>query len=263
VTRKVLEILDKHKRILGIVSRGGALLARWIKKNKKENPFYENFPLVLKIAKKYNLTLSLGDGLRPGAIGDATDKAQIGELKILGKLVKEARKEGVSIIVEGPGHIPINQIKENVELEKKYCNNAPFYVLGPLVCDIAPGYDHITSAIGGALAAMYGADFLCYVTPAEHLSLPTVSDVQLGVIASKIAAHSADIARGKKSAQKLDLELSKARKNLNWTKQIKLSIDPQTADKYHKKQKLRKRKSFCSMCGEFCAYKVSGKVGVK
>lgn len=246
VTRRVLEKLSQEKRITGIVSRGGAIIASWIKQNKKENPFFENFDRLLKIAKKYDLTLSLGDGLRPGCIADATDSAQIEELKTLGKLCQTAWKEGVQIIIEGPGHIPIHQIKKNVELEKKYTNGAPFYCLGPLVTDIAPGYDHITSAIGAALAASYGVDFICYVTPSEHLKLPSVKDVREGVIASRIAGHAADIAKGIAGASDWDKKMAIARKSLLWETQTKLAIDPGKI-KHHENEKE------CSMCGEFCA----------
>ncbi|MEW6556973.1 MAG: phosphomethylpyrimidine synthase ThiC [Elusimicrobiota bacterium] len=251
ITLKALEILKKKKRLIGIVSRGGAFLAEWMLHNKKENPLYENFDNLLKIVKKYDAVISLGDGLRPGCIADNTDLAQIEELKILGELQRYALKRNVQTMIEGPGHIPINNIEKNVLLEKKYCHNAPFYVLGPLTTDIAPGYDHITAAIGGALAGYYGADFLCYVTPAEHLALPTIEDVKNGVIASRIAAHCARIARGNKNAIRVDYELSKARKNFNWKKQKKLSIDPSEFEK----RCSAKNKEVCSMCGSFCAMK--------
>lgn len=251
LTRRALEILKKKKRLVGIVSRGGAFLAEWMARNKKENPLYEYFDELLKITKKYDAVISLGDGLRPGCIADNTDAAQIEELITLGKLQKYAMKRGVQTMIEGPGHVPINRIEENVRLQKKYCQNAPFYVLGPLTTDIAPGYDHITSAIGGALAGYYGADFLCYVTPAEHLSLPDIEDVKNGVIASRIAAHSAEIARGYDSAKKIDYKLSEARKKFNWKKQKALSIDPYEFEK----RLSAKGKDVCSMCGEFCAMK--------
>ncbi|KPA08900.1 phosphomethylpyrimidine synthase, partial [Candidatus Magnetomorum sp. HK-1] len=212
-------------RLAGVVSRGGSFLAKWIQATKKENPLYENFDRLLKIARKYDVVLSLGDGLRPGAIADSTDRAQIQELIILGELTKTALENGVSIIIEGPGHIPINQIQTNIKLQKDLCGDVPFYVLGPIVTDIAPGYDHITAAIGGALAAYFGADFLCYVTPAEHLGLPSLDDVREGIIASKIAAHAANITRNKKY-QAWDDAMSSARKNLDWEKQISLSINP-------------------------------------
>lgn len=263
INKKAMETLNKTKRLMGIVSRGGALLAQWMQVNKCENPFYEHFDKVMEICKKYNATISLGDALRPGCGADATDAAQIQELITLGELVLECRKYGVQAMVEGPGHIPLNQIQANIQLQKKLCHNAPFYVLGPLVTDVAPGYDHISGAIGGALAAMYGADFLCYLTPAEHLGLPTVEDVKEGVIASKIAAHCVDIARGKQKAINWDSEMSVARKNLDWTTQISLALDSQKAKEYHQKQQQIKNNSVCTMCGEFCAYNISGKIGVK
>ncbi len=251
VKKEFIPLLEK--RVTGVVSRGGSFLVRWMKHNKKENPLYENFDEVLKIAKKFDVTLSLGDGLRPGSIADATDKAQLAELRALGELTKRAWEEDVQAIIEGPGHVPIHQIKKNVLLQKKYCHNAPFYVLGPLVTDIAPGYDHITSAIGGAVAAMHGADFLCYVTPAEHLKLPDVEDVKEGVISSRIAAHAADLAKGIFSSHERDRELSSARKAFDWKKQFMLSLDPEKARKYRKDSKVHEE--FCSMCGKFCSMK--------
>jgi phosphomethylpyrimidine synthase len=244
------------KRTMGVVSRGGALLLRWMIHHNKENPIYDNFDVILKMAKKYDVTLSLGDGLRPGCLKDATDKAQIYELKVIGDLTLRARTEEVQVIIEGPGHVPLNQIEKNVRLQKKICHGAPFYVLGPLVTDIAPGYDHITSAIGGCLAAYYGADFLCYVTPAEHLGLPNVEEVKEGVIASKIAAHAADVARGLKGAINWDNKMSEARSNLDWKKMIELSINPDLA------KKIRERctdadENVCSMCGRFCSVKMT------
>ncbi|MBN1383653.1 MAG: phosphomethylpyrimidine synthase ThiC [Elusimicrobia bacterium] len=251
LTYKALDILKKNKRLVGIVSRGGAFLAEWMTCNKKENPLYEHFDELLKIVKKYDAVISLGDGLRPGCIADNTDAAQIEELKTLGRLHRYALKRGVQTMIEGPGHIPLNRIEKNIKLQKKYCRNAPFYVLGPLTTDIAPGYDHITSAIGGALAGYYGADFLCYVTPAEHLSLPNIEDVRTGVIASRIAAHSAEIARNNNSSEKVDYKISEARKNFDWKKQKALSIDPY---KFEERFSARK-KDVCSMCGKFCAMK--------
>ena len=244
------------KRLMGVVSRGGALIVKWMIHNGQENPFYSNFDKILEIAKNYDVTLSLGDGLRPGCLKDATDEAQISELKILGDLTKRARNSGVQVMIEGPGHIPVNQIKENIRLEKEICDGAPFYVLGPLVTDIAPGYDHITSAIGGCLAAYYGADFLCYVTPAEHLGLPNVDEVKEGVIASRIAAHAADIAKGLPYAIEWDNKMSKARSDLDWKKMLELSINPIIA------RKIRDRcfdtdDDVCSMCGKFCSIKTS------
>ena len=255
VTRRVLEKLSSKKRITGIVSRGGAIMASWMKQNKKENPFFEHYDRLLKITKKYDLTLSLGDGLRPGCLADATDPGQLEELRTLGKLCKKAWKEGIQVIIEGPGHVPIDQIKKNVELQKKYTNGAPFYCLGPLVTDIAPGYDHITSAIGAALAASYGVDFICYVTPAEHLKLPTVNDVKEGVIASRIAGHAADIAKGVPLAKDWDNKMARARKDLSWSKQLKFSIDPEKAEFLHSLSHGTNGNE-CSMCGEFCAMKV-------
>jgi phosphomethylpyrimidine synthase len=245
-----------RKRLIGVVSRGGALLLRWMIHHKRENPMYENFDEILKLAKKYDITLSLGDGLRPGCLHDATDEAQISELKVLGDLTLKAWDEDVQVMIEGPGHIPLHQIEENIRMQKKICHNAPFYVLGPLVTDIAPGYDHITSAIGGCLAAFYGADFLCYVTPSEHLGLPNVDEVREGVIASRIAAHAADIAKGLPGSMNWDNEMSTARSNLDWKQMIYLSINPDIA------RTIRERctdadEDVCSMCGRFCSVKIS------
>lgn len=242
------------KRLTGVVSRGGSILVRWMKHNNAENPLYENFDEILKMAYRYDVTLSLGDGLRPGSIADETDAAQIAELKNLGKLTKIAWKQNVQVIIEGPGHIPLHKIRKNIEMQKKYCHNAPFYVLGPIVTDVAPGYDHITSAIGGALAGMYGASFLCYVTPAEHLRLPTIKDVREGVIAAKIAAHSADIAKGLKGASDWDREMSKARKGFDWQRQFGLAMDGEKARKYREESNIDEE--VCTMCGKFCAMKV-------
>ncbi len=243
-------------RLMGAVSRGGALTLRWMMHHNKENPLFTNFDKILNLAKKYDVTLSLGDGLRPGCLKDATDKAQLSELKVLGDLTKKAWDQDVQVMIEGPGHIPLHEIEKNIKLEKEICHNAPFYVLGPIVTDIAPGYDHITSAIGGCLAAFYGADFLCYVTPAEHLGLPNVEEVREGVIASRIAAHAADIARNLKGAIDWDNEMSTARSNLDWKKMIELSINPQLANE------IRQRctdidEDVCSMCGKFCSIKTS------
>ena len=259
VTFETIGRLKKHPRLMDVVSRGGALMMKWIIENKEENPFYKYFDRLLEIARKYDVTLSLGDGMRPGSIVDAGDQAQIQELIVLGDLTKRAWESGVQIIVEGPGHVPFDQIESQIKMQKEICKGAPFYVLGPLPTDVAPGYDHITSAIGGTLAASAGADFLCYVTPTEHLGLPTPEDVREGVIASRIAAHCADIAKGIPAAKDWDVEMSKARKELNWGKQIKLSIDPEKAKKIHE---IRKSKSadVCSMCGEFCAMKISSDV---
>lgn len=244
------------KRLMGAVSRGGALTLKWMIHHKRENPLYENFDEILKMARKYDVTLSLGDGLRPGCLYDATDEAQIAELKVLGDLTLKCWDENVQVMIEGPGHIPLHQIEENVKLEKQICHGAPFYVLGPLVTDVAPGYDHITSAIGGCLAGFYGADFLCYVTPAEHLGLPNVEDAREGVIASRIAAHAADVAKGLPGAIDWDNNMSKARSKLDWKKMISLSINPQLATE------VRERftdadEDVCSMCGRFCSVKTS------
>ena len=256
VTKKTVSTLLKSKRTMGIVSRGGALLAEWIIKNGAENPFYSLFDEVIAIAKEFDITLSLGDGMRPGAIVDASDKPQIDELKILGQLQERAFKKGVQVIVEGPGHVPLNQIKKNIDLQKTICHGAPFYVLGPIVTDIAPGYDHITSAIGGAMAAAYGADFLCYVTPAEHLRLPTIQDVKDGVIASKIAAHAADIAKNIPGAMERDISISKARFARDWKKQFEIALDPDKCKQYRKSSKPAV-KDACTMCGEYCSIKIS------
>jgi phosphomethylpyrimidine synthase len=252
VTKRTTQSLRKHKRVTGVVSRGGALLIAWMHENEKENPLFENYDYLLELAKRHEFVLSLGDGLRPGAIADATDAPQLHELMVLGKLVERARKAGVQAMVEGPGHVPLNQIEANVRIEKAICQGAPFYVLGPLVTDIGAGYDHITGAIGGALAAYFGADFLCYVTPSEHLSLPTVDDVKEGVVASRIAAHAADIARGRGLAW--DLEMSRARKGFNWDKMFELSVDPERARARRSSRKSRKA-DVCSMCGDLCAMK--------
>jgi phosphomethylpyrimidine synthase len=258
VVRKALEILKRRKRVLDIVSRGGAFLARWMISNGRENPFYTHFDRVIDIARRYDVTLSLGDGLRPGAIADASDQAQIQELVVLGALQEEAFKKGVQVMIEGPGHVPLNQIEANVVLQKSICNSSPFYVLGPLVTDVAPGYDHITAAIGGALAGAKGADFLCYVTPAEHLRLPTIEDVREGVIATKIAAHAADIAKGVRGASGWDLAMSKARRDRNWKEQFSLAIDRVKPTKYRKMSRPGS-KDVCTMCGEYCSIKLSEK----
>ena len=231
VTKESIRGMKQKKRVCGVVSRGGSMMIEWMNYNKKENPLYEYYGRLLKLTKKYDATLSLGDGLRPGSIADSTDQYQIKELIAIGELVKWARQEKVSVMVEGPGHIPIHEIEANIRLEKNICDGAPFYVLGPLVTDIGAGYDHIVSAIGGALAAYYGADFLCYVTPSEHLGLPNVQEVKEGVIASRLAAHAADIAKGIPHARQIDLEVSRARYSLNWQKMLKLLIDKDTAKK--------------------------------
>jgi len=254
LVRKSIPLIKK--RLMGVVSRGGALTLKWMIHHNCENPFYENFDDILDIARKYDVTLSLGDGLRPGCLKDATDEAQISELKVLGELTKRCWDAGVQVMIEGPGHIPLHQIEENVRLEKEICHGAPFYVLGPLVTDIAPGYDHITSAIGGCIAAFYGADFLCYVTPSEHLGLPNVEEVREGVIAARIAAHAADIARGYKDAMNWDNEMSKARSKLDWKKMLSLSINPEVAKAIHDRC-TDADEDVCSMCGRFCSVKTS------
>ncbi|MCX5805167.1 MAG: phosphomethylpyrimidine synthase ThiC [Proteobacteria bacterium] len=254
VTQNSIERLRKQGRITDIVSRGGAFLTEWMIVNGKENPLYEQYDRLIEIAKKYDMTLSLGDGLRPGCTADATDRGQIEELIILGELCAEALKNGVQVMIEGPGHVPINQIEMNILLQKRICNDAPFYVLGPVVTDIAPGYDHITSAIGGALAGYYGADFLCYVTPSEHLGLPEPADVREGVIVTKIAAHAADLARGNQKAIERDRAMSEYRKALDWEGQIKCAIDPDKIRNFRKERNLHN--DVCSMCGEFCSMKI-------
>jgi len=259
VTRQVVERLREQGRLTDIVSRGGAFLVEWMLYNNKENPLYEQYDRLLEITKKYDAALSLGDGFRPGCLADATDRAQISELIVIGELVDRARDAGVQSIVEGPGHVPLDQVETNMKIMKNLCRNAPFYVLGPLVTDIASAYDHISSAIGGALAGMNGADFLCYVTPAEHLYLPNKNDVKQGVIASRIAAHAADIARGYSGAREWDDRMSEARKNLDWETLYKLSIDPQNARKV-RSENLPQDEEVCTMCGEFCALKKIGDV---
>ncbi len=253
VTKKTAASLVKHKRVTGVVSRGGAILIAWMHANGRENPLYKDFDYLLELAKEHEFALSLGDGLRPGCIADATDVPQLHELMVLGKLVERARRAGVQVMVEGPGHVPINQIEANVQIEKAVCDGAPFYVLGPLVTDIGAGYDHITGAIGGALAAYHGADFLCYVTPSEHLSLPTVDDVREGVIASRIAAHAADIARGRGSLW--DRRMSQARKGFDWERMFELSLDKKKAEAYRRRRG-SKSVDVCSMCGDLCAMKM-------
>ncbi len=253
ITKEALDKLIKAKRIAGIVSRGGAFLAAYMLHNDSENPLYKDFDYVLEISREYDVVISLGDALRPGSVADASDAPQIQELIILGELVERARESNVQVIVEGPGHMPLNEIEANVRLQKKICKDAPFYVLGPIVTDIAPGYDHITGAIGAAIAAYSGADFICYVTPAEHLALPSVEDVKLGVIAAKIAAHAADIARGKDI--EWDIEMSKARARLDWEKQFELCIDKEKALEYRKKRS-PKVLDTCTMCGKYCAMKL-------
>ncbi len=248
------ERVDKNPRLTKIVSRGGAILYEWMRLNNRENPFYEHYDRLLDICVEYDVTLSLGDGLRPGSIKDATDAPQIQELLFLGELTKRAWERDVQVMIEGPGHVPLHEIAANMQLEKKLCHGAPFYVLGPLVTDIAPGYDHITSAIGGALAAASGADFLCYVTPAEHLRLPDLDDMKEGIVASRIAAHTGDIAKGLKGAMEWDNSMSKARGELNWDKMLELCIDPIKAKEYRKSSKPIDGET-CTMCGDLCPIK--------
>ncbi len=252
-----------QKRITGIVSRGGAILAEWMVKNHKQNLLYENFEAICKIFQKYDVSFSLGDGLRPGSIADASDEAQFAELKTLGELTRKAWQYDVQVMIEGPGHIPMDQIQMQVEKEREMCDEAPFYTLGPLVTDIAPGYDHITSAIGAAMIGWYGASMLCYVTPKEHLGLPNREDVKQGIIAYKIAAHAADIARHRPGARDRDDELSRARFSFDWKKQFQLSLDPETAQAYHDEtlpEEGFKDAAFCSMCGpKFCSMNHSAK----
>ena len=255
VTRSTVERMKNEGRLMDVVSRGGAFTIEWMNYNNKENPLFEHFDKLLEITKQYDMTLSLGDGFRPGCLADATDRAQIHELIILGELTQRALDAGVQVMIEGPGHMPLNQIEANIMLQKRLCHGAPFYVLGPLVTDIAPGYDHITCAIGGAIAAAAGADFLCYVTPSEHLRLPTVEDVREGVIASRIAAHAADIAKGVKGAIDQDIKMAKCRKKLDWEGQFNLALDPEKARRLRSESGVADHGA-CTMCGEFCAYKV-------
>ena len=244
----------KNKRLTNIVSRGGSIIFAWMEMTGEENPFYEHYDHILDICREYDVTLSLGDACRPGCIADAGDISQIEELVTLGELTKRAWEKDVQVIIEGPGHMALNQIEANMKIQQTICQGAPFYVLGPLVTDIAPGYDHITAAIGGAIAAANGASFLCYVTPAEHLRLPDINDVKEGIIASKIAAHAADIAKGIKGAADWDRQMSTARKNLDWEEMFRLSIDPEKARRYRAQAKPEKEDT-CSMCGNFCAVK--------
>lgn len=262
ITRESLTRLRYEERLTDIVSRGGAIIVEWMLHNKKENPLYEHFDSIIEIARKFDVTISLGDGMRPGSVNDATDRTQIQELILLGELAARAGAAGVQIIIEGPGHVPLNQIETNIILEKKLCHGAPFYVLGPLVTDIAPGYDHITAAIGGALAAGYGADFLCYVTCSEHLRLPTIEDVKEGVITARIAAHAADIAKGIPKAVNWDKEMSLARKKRDWKRQMELAIDPERPQKM-RKGTASSSQDVCTMCSDYCSLKIMEKVRSK
>ncbi len=271
-------LLRKHvpsamRRLLKIVSRGGAIIASWMRANRKENPFYEGFDRILEICLRHDVTLSLGDGLRPGCIADASDKAQFAELGVLGELVRRCKKAGVQVMVEGPGHVPINEIEMNMRKERELCEGAPFYILGPLVCDCAPGYDHITGAIGGAMGAFYGAAMLCYVTPKEHLGLPDAEDVRNGIVAFKIAAHAADVALKKKNASLRDREISLARAQFDWEKQFSLALDPDRAREFRsaalgkmsaKSSASSSQSNYCTMCGpKFCSMKISAGIANK
>jgi phosphomethylpyrimidine synthase len=255
LTLSALDCLRSEGRIMGVVSRGGAILAGWMLENDRENPLYENYDRLLEIAARYDVTLSLGDGMRPGCLEDATDRAQMQELLTLGELVQRARDAGVQAMVEGPGHVPFDQIEMNMKAAKLICRDAPFYVLGPLVTDVAPGYDHITAAIGGTLAAVAGADFLCYVTPTEHLGLPGPEEVTQGVMASRIAAHAADVAKGFKGAREWDRQMSLARRGFDWKRQLELALDPDLAKKLYKRLNPQEKEE-CTMCGSFCAIKM-------
>jgi len=255
VTLDALEDVLRRGRALGIVSRGGAIVAAWMIHHDAENPLYENFDYILELAREHDVTLSLGDAMRPGSVLDANDAAQHRELVVQGELVDRCREVGVQAMVEGPGHVPLDQIPAVVRLQKRVCDGAPFYVLGPVPTDVAPGYDHIAAAIGGAIAAYHGADFLCYVTPAEHLALPDVKDVILGVIATRIAAHAADTARGRKYARRENEEMAEARWNLDWDRQFELAIDPKKP-RHYREERPPQAKELCSMCGEYCAIKI-------
>ncbi len=259
INRETARKFKENKRHTNIVSRGGSIIFAWMELTGEENPFYARFDEILEICREYDVTLSLGDACRPGSIADAGDIAQIEELVTLGELTQRAWARDVQVMIEGPGHMPLNQIRANMEIEQTVCKGAPFYVLGPLVTDVAPGYDHITSAIGGAIAATYGASFLCYVTPAEHLRLPTVEDVKEGIIASKIAAHAADIAKSLPGADEWDYQMSEARRNLDWERQFALAIDPEKARAY-RAESMPEREDTCTMCGKMCAVRNINKI---
>ena len=259
LNRETASKVKKQKRLTNIVSRGGSLLFAWMELNNSENPFYEHYDRVLDICAKYDVTISLGDACRPGSINDSTDASQIHELIVLGELTKRAWAKNVQVMVEGPGHMALNEITGNVMLQKRLCHGAPFYILGPLVTDVAPGYDHITSAIGGAIAAAAGADFLCYVTPAEHLRLPTLDDMKEGIIAARIAAHAADIAKGVKGARDWDNKMSQARADIDFNKMIELAIDPEKARAY-RASSVPEQEDTCTMCGKMCAMKTMKKI---
>jgi phosphomethylpyrimidine synthase len=256
VTRATVERMDREGRIMDVVSRGGSFTVEWMAHNNAENPLFEHYDRLLEIVKPYDAVLSLGDGFRPGCLADATDRAQIHELILLGELTQRAWDAGIQVMIEGPGHVPLHQIEANIQLQKRLCHGAPFYVLGPLVTDIAPGYDHITCAIGGTLAAAAGADFLCYVTASEHLRLPTVEDVHEGVMACRIAAHAGDIVKGVKGAMEKDIAMARCRKALDWEGQFALALDPAKARRLRAESGVDEEHGACTMCGEFCAYKV-------
>ncbi|QJR21936.1 Phosphomethylpyrimidine synthase ThiC [Brevinematales bacterium NS] len=260
VTQKAWGYIKEKSRILDVVSRGGAMICAWMEKNNQENPLYEHFDRILEVCREYDMTISLGDGMRPGATADASDRAQIEELITLGELAKRAREAGVQVMIEGPGHVPLDQVVANIQMEKSLCDRAPFYILGPLVTDMAAGYDHIAAAIGGAVAGAAGADFLCYVTPAEHLCLPDLEDVKQGIIASKIAAHAADMVKNPKRFRKIDDEMSRARKALDWETMFRLSLDPELARK--RRESSGVKENYCSMCGEFCSVRTLQDLGL-
>lgn len=259
MNRETMEVFKRNSRITNVVSRGGSLMYAWMELNNAENPYYERFDELLDICERYDLTLSLGDAMRPGCIDDATDASQIKELTTLGELTLRAWKRNVQVMIEGPGHMAIDEIRANVKLEKRLCHNAPFYVLGPLVTDIAPGYDHITSAIGGAIAASEGVDFLCYVTPAEHLRLPNLDDMKEGIIATKIAAHAADIAKKIPHSRDWDNEMSRARADINWEKMFELAIDEEKARRY-RAESVPEEEDSCTMCGKMCSMRTMKKI---
>lgn len=259
INKETAEVFKRNKRLTNIVSRGGSLMYAWMQLNNAENPFFEHYDELLDICAEYDVTLSLGDALRPGSINDASDACQIKELITLGELTKRAWEKNVQIIIEGPGHMAIDEIQANMLLQKRLCHNAPFYVLGPIVTDVAPGYDHITSAIGGAIAATYGADFLCYVTPAEHLRLPNLEDMKEGIIASRIAAHAADIAKKIPKAREWDNKMSKARADIDWETMFKLSMDEEKARRY-REESMPENEDTCTMCGKMCAMRTMNKI---
>ena len=259
INKRTAQRFKDNKRLTNIVSRGGSIIFAWMEITGNENPFYERFDEILDICQEYDVTLSLGDACRPGCIEDASDISQIEELVTLGELTRRAWEKNVQVIIEGPGHMPLNQIKANMEIQNTICKGAPFYVLGPIVTDVAPGYDHITAAIGGAIAATYGASFLCYVTPAEHLRLPNVEDVKEGIIASKIAAHAADVAKGIKGAIDWDHQMAVARRNLDWEGMFDVAIDPEKARQY-RKDSTPEREDTCTMCGKMCAIRNMNKI---